>query len=476
MNSVSKSYAKSLSILGLRGFSSKEELRFAVPNGNTGSGLTILVGPNGGGKSTILEALRAISSTQGVSFSEGRRNREADSEVSIAVCLRDGTLHELRTIHGGSATERTPSSAFELPWYTVPGRRLFDPIFGRGEYDVTSYLRNQDPTSTRRGQNNEFAARMSHALNRKREEFNAVLEEVVTPAPDWTIELNDGDQYYIRVKEGVNSHSSEGLGEGIVSVLFVVDALYESVPGQLIAIDEPELSLHPPLQRRLLKVLARYAEEVQIVYATHSPYLVDFDHIINGAEVARVHRVQGSSRISQLSRATAGQLAGLLMNVNNPHILGTNAREALFQEDGLVLVEGQEDVTHFPLILTDLVEQQRLSQAQTAVLEESLFGWGVGGAGNMKVIATLLLELGFDKVVGILDANEIGKLDELRGVCERYLFDAIPADDVRTKDSQAARKEVQGLLDEGKKIRKDYLDETTELFSRVGSYLESASD
>ena len=471
MSDGNTTYAKTLAIHGLRGFGRREELRLAVPSGSAGSGLTILVGPNGGGKSTIVEAVRAISSTTSVGFSVGRRNMEAKSEVSIEVSLEDETRHQLRTIERGSTTERTPSSGFDPPWYTVPGRRLFNPLFGRGEYDVSTYLTNQDPTDTRGGRINEFAARMSYALNRKKGEFNSVLGQIIDPVPDWTIDLNDGGQYYISVKEGTNSHSSEGLGEGIVSLLFVVDALYESVPGQLVAIDEPELSLHPPLQRRLLRVLADYGRTLQVVYATHSPYLVEFDHIINGAEVARIHKRDGSSTISQVSRDTVEQLKGFLSNANNPHVLGTNAREAFFQEDGLVLLEGQEDVVYFSDVLNELVERQKVTRKQADVIQERLFGWGVGGAGNMKFVATLLWELGFERVFGILDANEKDRLGDLRSVCRDYRFDAIPADDIRTKPRQPVRQEVHGLLDGDRKIRAEYLEATSEILDRVGEYL-----
>ena len=165
------------------------------------------------------------------------------------------------------------------------------------------------------------------------------------------IDQSDQGQYYLQANNDNHFHNSDGLGEGIISLIFIVDAFYDSKPDGMIVIDEPELSLHPAYQRRLARLFADYAKDRQIVYATHSPYFVDFTHILNGAEIARVHKRDGSSSISQLSRSTAAQLRGFLTDHHNPHTLGLEAREAFFRDDGMVLVEGQEDVVYYPLVL-----------------------------------------------------------------------------------------------------------------------------
>ena len=52
---------KYISILGYRGSSKKIEIQFAIPNRELGSGLTILVGTNNSGKTTIIEAIKAFN-------------------------------------------------------------------------------------------------------------------------------------------------------------------------------------------------------------------------------------------------------------------------------------------------------------------------------------------------------------------------------------------------------------------------------
>ena len=143
----------------------------------------------------------------------------------------------------------------------------------------------------------------------------------MNPSLSWMIDQSDQGQYYLQANNDNHFHNSDGLGEGIISLIFIVDALYDSKPDGMIVIDEPELSLHPAYQRRLARLFADYAKDRQIVYATHSPYFVDFTHILNGAEIARVHKRDGGSSISQLSRSTAAQLRGFLTDHHNPHTL-----------------------------------------------------------------------------------------------------------------------------------------------------------
>ena len=179
-------------------------------------------------------------------------------------------------------------------------------------------------------------------------------------------------------------------------------------------VDEPELSLHPAYQRRLADLLAVYAKDRQIVYATHSPYFVDFNHVLNGAEVARVHKTAKGSTISQLKRKTAERFKGLLKNEHNPHVLGLDAREVFFQEDGVVVVEGQEDVVRYPTVLKELVDAGKLTQVNASCLRERFFGWGAGGAGNIERIVALLCDLGFERVAGIFDKNQCHLIPDLR--------------------------------------------------------------
>ena len=291
-------------IKGHRGFATDQQVRFAVPTGKVGSGLSALVGPNNGGKSTVIEVLHALASPVSVSFSEGKRNQAAGDQVKVIAKTHDGVERSLRTApQGGSETVRSPERSPLRKCYVLPSRRFFAPYFGRGQQSRESYLQNSRLQATRSNASPNFANRLVTALQ-QRDKFNKVLARVVDPPPTWTIEQSDQGNHYIKVDENGQYHNSDGLGEGIISLLFIVDALYDSAAEDIIVIDEPELSLHPIYQRRLAELLADYARDRQIIYATHSPYFVNFEHISAGAAVARIHKRGGNSIVSQLAQPT----------------------------------------------------------------------------------------------------------------------------------------------------------------------------
>jgi hypothetical protein len=78
-------------------------------------------------------------------------------------------------------------------------------------------------------------------------------------------------------------------------------------------------------------------------------------------------------------------------------------------------------------------------------IDGNFYGWGVGGATKMPIIASMLNELGFERVVGILDKNMTDMQTSLQQQFPDYSFEVIPADDVRTKPARSERAEAVGL-------------------------------
>ncbi|MCI5208673.1 MAG: ATP-binding protein [Candidatus Electrothrix sp. ATG2] len=71
-------------------------------------------------------------------------------------------------------------------------------------------------------------------------------------------------------------YSEAFAGSGEFSVVMLVETICSLPEKSLILLDEPEVSLHPGAQRRLLEFLVQQVKERkhQIVFGTHSPYMV----------------------------------------------------------------------------------------------------------------------------------------------------------------------------------------------------------
>ncbi len=81
----------------------------------------------------------------------------------------------------------------------------------------------------------------------------------------------------LRVREGDFNVSATELGEGIQNALVIsILRTFEErrKKGAILLIDEPEMFLHPQMQRSLYKTLRQIGETNQVIYATHSPHFV----------------------------------------------------------------------------------------------------------------------------------------------------------------------------------------------------------
>lgn len=434
-----------ISCCGYRGFAKKQSLKLAIPNGKRGSGLTVLIGPNGGGKSTVVECFSKISAND-VSFTEGKRNKLAGDKVSIDIKYnyQDGSLTTVN--EGGSET--IWNSSIEKPHiYYLPSRRVFNPYFGKSLWDRNTYIQNPENLQFRGSQLNNFSYRLFDA-NRHSSDFNKLFWKILGKELPWTIDQDDTGQYYVKVKKADTIyHNSDGLGEGIVSLLFIVDALFEAKSDELIVIDEPELSLHPQLQIRLLNEILEITKNIQIVISTHSANMVSIEAAINGGEIARVFEKEDGSTIASINDTCREYFKSYTHNIFNPHILGNDARSCFFAEDGFIITEGQEDVLLIPEILKQLGLPNNIA----------LFGFGAGGASNISQIAHILKCLGFSYIGALFDGDKKEEYDQFNHEFAQYGYKAwiIPADDIRDK-SAMNREFKSGLLDNRNNLKPQY--------------------
>ncbi|MDF2563327.1 MAG: hypothetical protein K0R99_4773 [Microbacterium sp.] len=471
-----------LAVEGLRGFRSEASLRLAQPNGQPGSGLSIVVGANNAGKSTLWEALDAVARKlkTDVSFSEGRRNRNSPNGVRVTVERLDGSSFLLasrssdtsETTGVWAGTQNPTIRPLEI--VSVPSRRQFQANFGKNITSQRDWMSsNSDFARSRQFDSSSlFTGRLFDLHNdpTKKARFDALMREVLGHPLAWAIDLADGYQgqsYYLKIATGDGgSHTSEGLGDGIISLMFIINALFDSEPHTVLSIDEPELSLHPQHVRRLGRMISRLAADRQIIVYTHSPVLISWDDIAAGAEIARVYKADGESLIAQPTREAVVEVSRARGGWKNPHGLGLDANSTLFLDDGVIVVEGQEDAALLPVAFENL----GLS------FNGTIFGWGSGGATNIPRVLQLLRELGFKRVAAVLDNDVTSTFEAVERDFPEYLVVAIPAADIRDKPSTSFSGKL-GLMDErGKAVKSELAQAARDILGRVSSHLQVELD
>ncbi len=464
---------RKLSIEGLRGFGKRQEISFSLPNGNRGSGISFLVGSNNSGKTTILEALRLfnVNGYKTPSISERKRNRKCNYKVNIDLVCENNDCYSISTHEHGGSTTRMMKNGDDSVEFTSPSifvlqsRRSVDVEFHWNEVERYDYVRRLQANTHNRTSSLDFFNARLFSMHRNKDSFDPLLQEILGHGLEWTIEQNDSGTHYLKFEINGCVHSSEGLGDGIWSVFTICDALYDADSSSVIAIDEPELSLHPALQKRTMNLIKKYAKDRQIIIATHSPYFIDWEAITNGAELLRtVKSPSGDIEVHNLSHESREAIKRFLSDYHQPHTLGIEAKEVFFLEDNIILVEGQEDAVFYPIIAKQL----------NLDFDGNIFGWGVGGADKMEHVIRILKDLGYKKVCVVFDGDRKQQKDKLEQKYLDYAFFVLPADDVRYKKPRPCSPAKHGIVDSTGCLNEGFSKPMKELISAINKYFQPA--
>lgn len=425
---------KMLKICGFRGFGIEQEISFALPREDkVGSGLTIITGSNNSGKTTIVEAIRAFNNTTSPSISEGKRNIQTNGFVKLVLTDENDKSITIETVPTvGSSTVKNGNKKFN--YYIVPSRRSMPFEFNKMNMNRELYIANaQSLENQRSAVLRAFESRIFH-IQENKDKFDKLIKKILGYDFKWHIEQRDSSMYYIRCIDKDVTHSGEGLGDGIWSVFTICAAFVDAPDHSTIIIDEPELSIHPIIQKRLMKLFMDFSKNHQIIICTHSPYFINWDAIANGAQLIRIVKESTNSRCYCLTDEFHKKVTKLIKDLNNPHILGLEANEVFFLEDNIILVEGQEDIIILKKIAKELGKN----------LEENFFGWGVGGAPKMEFFLNLFKNLGYHNVAAILDGDQEALVDKLKTEFEAcgYKFYILPTDDIRDKQPRTLPKKM----------------------------------
>ena len=82
-------------------------------------------------------------------------------------------------------------------------------------------------------------------------------------------------QLAVQWKSSTEPHAGQDLSDGTLRFLFLLTALAHPEPPPLVAIEEPEVGLHPSMLSILAEFAEAAAERTQVVITTHSPDLLN---------------------------------------------------------------------------------------------------------------------------------------------------------------------------------------------------------
>jgi predicted ATP-dependent endonuclease of OLD family len=165
-------------------------------------------------------------------------------------------------------------------------------------------------------------------------------------------------------------------------LVFLVES-QEAHSGAIILLDEAGLSLHPLAQKDLSKFFEHLAVTNQIINTTHSPFLIDTDHI-DRAKVVYVDD-DGFTITSGDLKAPQAEQVRLGRSVYAVHAaLNLSISEVFLQGCLSVIVEGPSDQFYLSAIKLYLIGQKLIAPQQEIVFVPS------GGVKGIQSLASIL--------------------------------------------------------------------------------------
>ena len=438
-----------INVQGIRSFKNLSKINLALPDSLTkGSGLNILVGPNNSGKSSLIETLFLANSSNLSMIPSTIRNSESVSGVFIKILFDNNSSKTLKSkinnpsiIDSFHYDENGKKTIDYNPFaYIISPNRNIGMNNNKNSENWLDFLYNNGGTNYREDNlSNIIGGRFLSIVEHNKELFDLELKYILGYLPEWTLDSNDSYNMFISFKNGNITHPNNGAGDGFINLFIILTSIYDAPDNSTIVIDEPEISLHPDVQKRLMQRLIYHSKNKQIIISTHSPYFVDLNLITTGAKLFRFVKEKDNTNIYTIHQENISNIEKLNNTIEQPYLQDIKSREIFFY-DKLILVEGIDDIYGYDSLFKHFKYYN----------PGHFYGWGVGGAERIEYILPILSDLNFKKVVVLLDNDKKDLYTKLTKLYPKYKIILIPAKDIRNKEATDL-KNIKKIINEMKK-------------------------
>lgn len=205
----------------------------------------------------------------------------------------------------------------------------------------------------------------------------------------------------------------------------------------VLLLDEPGVSLHPLAQRDLSAFFESLSKTNQIIYTSHSPFLVDADRLERARKVYVA--ADGTTKATPNLRHSEGrdEQAGAAYAVHSA--LNLSVAESLLVGCRPVLVEGPSDQHYLTTIKALLVSGAKIKPKRELVFPPS------GGTKTARVVASILT--GRDEVLPMMLLDDDGPGRQMRANLTQGLYAESPEKVLNVADHVGyERAEIEDLI------------------------------
>ena len=225
-----------------------------------------------------------------------------DGPKNVRVLKREGMCPEESILSQLKDPDRYPALTYLQDEY------LKIRLFRNWSFGPGAALRKEQSASGRNdfladgGEN--LALVLSNIKSRVKKELRAALEQLYQGIVDLDFQINEGRVQMFVEEEGGRQFPATRLSDGTLRYLCLLAILLHPNPPPLVAIEEPELGLHPDVVPYVAKLLVEASQRTQLVVTTHSQMLVDALE----EQPESVVVCERNDGISQFERLSAAQL------------------------------------------------------------------------------------------------------------------------------------------------------------------------